>query len=219
MATTETSGFVHAREQHAGFTLGGAAGEAVCGVGTVVLAILGLANEEWTLMAPIATILAGVALVFAGTSIASRLAAAATTTSEIEEGGSMTVEIVGGLAGVVLGILAVLNIVPNILISAAVIAFGGSLMLGSIATSQINSIARRRAASETGETIGREAVYAASGSQVLVGLAAIVLGIIALVGQPDYRTPLNLVALLVVGGGVVLTGSTVTGRLIQVLRH
>jgi hypothetical protein len=57
---------------------------------------------------------------------------------------------------------------------------------------------------------------AAVGTQVLAGIAAIVLGILGLilVGQ---AANLTLVGLLVLGGSVTLTGTALAGRLLRLL--
>ncbi len=64
---------------------------------------------------------------------------------------------------------------------------------------------------------GRCSVRAAQKS--LVGLGAIVLGILALVnvGGTAVMWTLNLVALLSVGGMIVLTGAVIGGRMLSAL--
>jgi hypothetical protein len=58
--------------------------------------------------------------------------AGATTNAHSAEGSrGITAEFLAGLAGIVLGILALLQIVPMILMSAALITYGGTLLLTS----------------------------------------------------------------------------------------
>jgi hypothetical protein len=57
----------------------------------------------------------------------------------------------------------------------------------------------------------------AVGAQVMVGLAAIVLGIIGLVGY--YPLSLTLVALLCLGAAVALSSAALSARVMRALRH
>ena len=64
--------------------------------------------------------------------------------------------------------------------------------------------------------ITREAVTAAAGVQLLIGLASVVLGIIALTGTaPVVPSP---AAFLVVGVSGVLDAAAITGRLASLYR-
>jgi hypothetical protein len=57
----------------------------------------------------------------------------------------------------------------------------------------------------------------ASGAQILLGIGAIVLGIVALAGFAPASV--SLVALLVLGAGVLFSGIAVSGRLAAVVRR
>jgi hypothetical protein len=203
------------------FAVGESAVEAICGVGAVVLAIIGLAHAEWTILTPIATILAGVALVFAGAafrarSLTSTSTAAGTSFSESEAG--IPAEVLGGVTGIVLGILAILGLVPNILVSTAVVVFGSSILLGSIASAGVRAWASFSSSPEAPADFFRgQGIHSGRGAQLLVGLATVILGIIALVGESNFGPTLNLISLLVVGGGVLLTATEVAGRLMNAL--
>ncbi|HEX5445635.1 MAG TPA: hypothetical protein VFW87_17540 [Pirellulales bacterium] len=193
------------------FAIGESTAEAVCGLAAIVVAIVGLANPEWTILTPIATILASAALVFAGATACSRCMASSaplpsTTEREMEAG--MSAEILGGIAGVVLGILAILGLAANLLVSIAIIVFGASLLLGSMATVSFRSMATAEGGAGT-----HYGVSMARGSHVLFGLATIILGIVALVGEAQYGPILNLVGLLVVGAGVLMTATAFARRL------
>lgn len=214
---------VHERDEGAGLAIGGSVGEALGGVAAVILAILALAGLEPLMLASIAVIVVGAALIFAGAAAASRYASASSGLEgeESHMGTPISAEFLGGVTGVVLGILAVLGMVPEILIASSIIVFGASLMLGSAASAQLASMTRRTSYTAAGVTetghVAREAATAASGSQVLVGLAGIILGIVALVGQTGFDLTLNLIALLVIGAGILLTGSVVGGRMMSML--
>src|SRR5512140_1249241 len=115
------------REKTAEFVFGGSAAEALVGAGAVVLAILGLANEWPGYMASIATIAVGAALLFPGVAIAARYSPLAQMVGAKEElGAGMSGEVLGGAAGIVLGILSLLGIFPGLLMPIAIIVFGGS---------------------------------------------------------------------------------------------
>jgi hypothetical protein len=63
----------------------------------------------------------------------------------------------------------------------------------------------------------RDAVYAASGSDLWIGGAAVVLGILALSGFTPMT--LILVALLCTGASVLLSGLSIAGRMFTTLPH
>jgi hypothetical protein len=201
---------------------GGSMTEAICGAATMVLAILGLAGILPWYMASIATIAFGVALLAQGSAIAARyshLLREATPyewDTRTEVGGGMGAEILAGGAGVVLGVLGLLGIGASTLIPIAVIVFGGALLLGSGAATDLGGFAAQGASSSFAHA-ARQATIAASGAQVLLGVAAIVLGIIALVSL-DWLL-VTLVALLVVGASVLFSGASVSTRMASVLRR
>ncbi len=198
---------------------GGSITEAVCGIGTVVLAILGLARIAPGFMASIATIAFGVALLAQGGAVAARYARVARETSpewgeRAELGGGMGAELLAGAAGIVLGILGLLGIATDPLIPIAIIVFGGALLLGSSATVDVGAVPAPGASARLAHA-ARQATAAASGAQVLLGIAAIVLGIIALVGVDPLVV--SLVALLALGASVAFSGAAVGGRVANLL--
>jgi hypothetical protein len=196
---------------------GGSIVEAAGGAAALVLAILGLATVLPQTLASVATIAIGVALLAEGAAIAGRYARIVAQVEmnrrkAVELGGGTSAEFVAGGAGIVLGLLALLNVVPVTLTAVAAIVFGAALLLGSGATSRLNAMV---SGSKDGDTAG-EMVHAASGAQVLVGLSSAVLGIIALVGIAPET--LVLVALLSVGATIVLSGTALTARMAEILR-
>jgi hypothetical protein len=201
---------------------GGSITEAICGAATAVLAIIGLTGTMPGYMASVATIAFGVALVAQGGAVAARhshLLREATPLewgAHTEVGGGIGAEMLAGGAGVVLGILGLLGIGTGTLIPIAVIVFGGALLLGSSAGVDVGGVAAGGPGS-TFAHVAHQATVAASGGQVLLGIAAIVLGIIALVGFDPLL--ITLVALLVVGASVLLSGAAVSSRMASVLRR
>jgi hypothetical protein len=209
------------KEKMLEFVSGGTEIEAIAGIGVVVLAILGLAGILPLYMTAIATIVAGAALLFGGGAVASRFdylrRHAADEAKFAELSGGVSVEFVGGAAGVVLGILALIGMVPATLLPVAAIVFGGSLLIGTSATSRLNHFPTIGETQTQGDYWAREATAGATGAQLLIGLAAIALGILALVGF-SWMT-LTLVALLCVGSATFFTGTSLTSRLQAVLHH
>ena len=199
---------------------GGSATEAICGIGAVVLAILGLAGLVPGYMAAIATITFGVALLAQGGAIAARWSKLIHETGyEVDQraelGGGMGAEVAGGAAGVVLGILALIGMATSTLVAIAVIVFGGALLLGSGATADLSTISTASAHERLAHTV-RQATIAASGAQVLLGVGSIVLGIIALV---TVDITVSLVALIVVGASALFSGGALSGRMAALMRR
>src|SRR5262249_28083397 len=115
------------REKSIKVLAGGSMTEALCGAGTVVLALLGLAGIMQGMLASIATIVFGVALLAQGGAIAARFSRLVHETqpyewnTRTELGGGMSAEFLGGGAGLVLGVLGLLGVATSVLIPIAVI--------------------------------------------------------------------------------------------------
>jgi hypothetical protein len=199
---------------------GGSAVEAAGGLGAAILGILGLAGVFPGYLEAVATIALGVALFAEGGAVAARYRRVLTQAGggrfeASELGGGITAELLAGGAGAVLGVLALLGVVPPILIASAVIVFGAGLVFGSGATARLNAFAAAAGSDEHTAHVAREAVRAAGGAQVLIGIASVVLGVLALVGIAPMT--LALVALLALGASVMLSGSAITGRMLSAL--
>jgi hypothetical protein len=230
MATVDTRNFrtpttQEEREERrtAEVVSGGSMVEAVCGLGGVVLAIVGLAGLLPMYLLAIASIAVGVAFLCEGGAIAARWSnllrmEGGTTSEETELGSGVGVEVLGGIAGIVLGILALLQLVPLTLMAVAAIVFGATLLISSATTMQLNSLHIEGFSwPDRARRVAREALKAAAGMQVLAGLACGVLGIIALVGT--YPLTLPLVAMLCAGAAVLLSGAAVSTRMLSLLRR
>lgn len=193
--------------------------ELLLACGAVVLAILGIVGVFQNDLAAIAVIGVGVILLFQGANVVLRYtellyeAGATGKAHAAEVSRGITTEFLAGVAGIVLGILALLRIVPMTLMSVAVITYGGALLLTSGESIWLSSF------STENEVVRRLMHYmslAAAGGQVLVGLAALVLGILGLVGIAPIT--MILVALLATGASILLRGSFVGGFLPDFLR-
>lgn len=178
--------------------------ESVGAIAAIALAIVGLAGVISVTVAAIATIIVGASLLIEGGTagvtyrqLASRPGESEAQATELSRG--VTSEFLGGMAGIVLGILALFGESSAVLMSVAVLVFGAALLLSSASTSQLSLLSGTAAP--------------ATGGQVLTGLAAVVLGILAIIGiQPLI---LVLVALLSLGASALFSGSIIGGRMVS----
>lgn len=192
---------------------GGSTTEAIGGAAAIVLAILGLLGVLPTVLASIASIAIGVGLIVAGGAIAARyervLAGPEPSTTRREIAGGMGMEAFAGVAAVVLGVLALLGLSPLTLLAISAIAAGAGLLMASGSMARLESLVRWETAHDTTSKL-HDTVYASAGSEVLIGVGAIVLGILALTGRDPLT--LVLVALLSIGASLLVSGSTIAGR-------
>jgi hypothetical protein len=201
-------------------TYGGLA-DAIGGVATIVLAIIALSGVSQPMLGAVATIVFGAALLIQGGTMLTEYtklifpSAAIDPAEEVVGGGGLSALFLVGSAGIVLGILALLNIYPQTLMAAALIAFGSALLLSSNSVWHLyraKQTLSRLSATRTfsaGEILAGEMASGSAALQCLAGLAAIVLGILAVTGTNSNM--LELVGLLVLGATVLLSGSTLSG--------
>lgn len=206
--------------------------DAIGGVATVVLAICGLVNLSPSILTAVATIVFGVALLIQGGAMVSEYAQVSFPIDmeggSIDSfgGNSLVAVFLVGAAGIVLGVLALLGVQAGVLMPIAAIAFGTALLLSSNAVWRLYVLRRgsrvQGLATSTsqggGEIIASEMASGSAGLQAVAGLAAIVLGIIALAGSTNDLT-INLVALLILGATLILTGSTLSATVIGFMRR
>jgi len=195
--------------------------DAIGGVAAVVLAIIGLAGTNPSMLLAITTIVFAAALLIQSGTILSELthmifpAGAEAPTEEFSAGGLSIVFLVGS-AGLVLGVLALIGIYTDELSSIAVIAFGAALVFGSNAVWSVHRM-KQQSAYRTGsaapltgpEILATEMAAGSAAVQCIGGVAAVVLGILAITGTKSV--PLSLIGLLVMGATLLLTGSTLSG--------
>jgi|SRR5579875_3004583 len=186
---------------------GGSVIEVLAGIAAVALGCLGLAGIVSTTLAAIAAIVVGATLVVQGTSLMAGfdwLSQGKARTSELA-GGDLSIEVAGGMAAAVLGILALAHIHPLALLAVAVLAIGGTILIGTGALAPL-------AASER---FGLTAT--ATSIMVLLGIAAGVLGIIAL-ASASHALTLVLVGWLVAGFASLVSGTALGARVRGMLR-
>jgi hypothetical protein len=193
----------------------------LCAV-AIALSIIGLVRVQ-PLVAAIAVIIIGVAFLLEGGAIVMRFFQSVNETKEtiwetFELGEGMSAEFLGGTAGIVLGILALLNVVPMVLISVAAIIYGAALVLGTIFTARFNILTIYKTKEDRfSKKVGREAVNAAAAIQIVIGLTGVTLGILAVLSTTPMI--LNLVAIMVLAFGTLLTGTALSNRLLSILAH
>lgn len=211
-------GEVHEDKKIADWIIGGSLGEAVAAGFAITLAIIGLADMMPITMASITTIALGISLLFQGGAVASRFSALISESTQGEMdltdfGEGVSVEFIAGTCGITLGILSLLDIVPFILLPIAAIVFGGALILATGVNVRLNAIRITRTTdSEMARKIAREMVMAASGVQLLIGLGAIILGILGILEIETIT--LCLIAFLSLGFSAFLSSTAVTARMI-----
>lgn len=204
-STTSTSG---------GMSSSTAIAEGVGGVSVVVLAILGLAQVKPAFLVSIAIIVAGLAIFAQGSRIAGEyvqlLKARGEPSLVIGGSFSFSVELLAGVGGVILGVLALLQVVPHTLVAVAVITYGGALVVSSGAASNVMMWRLGSAGgNERLQQLFNETISAAAVVQSVIGLSAAVLGILSLAGFTSAA--LVLIALLVTGIYFVLSSSALGG--------
>jgi hypothetical protein len=223
MAITQTETLLDETAAYGGFV------DALGGIATVVLAIVGLANTAPESMVAIATIIFGAALLIQGGTMLSEYAGiifppgASFTMSSQFGGSSLAVVFLAGAAGIVLGVLAILGLKPAVLTSSAIIAFGAALVLSSNSVWHLYHLKRaslaagEQSAARGTQILANEMAFGSAGIQALAGLTAAVLGVLALAGASTGEV-LPLVALLALGGTLILTGSTLSATVIGFMR-
>jgi hypothetical protein len=159
--------------------------EGAAGIAAMVLAVVALAGLSTDVLASIAAIVIGGGLVVQAFNTA--LEHARSTTGEAF-GGAALVDSLCGLTGIVLGILAIVGIGASYLLPAALIVYGGALLLGGA------------------DRMRLPGALAAGAMEMLIGLAAVVLGILStlMVGWPV----LVLVGFLAAGAALLLVSAS-----------
>ena len=201
--------------------LGTASEEAGEGVALVVLGILALAHVEPTILNSIAVIFAGIVLVVEGAMLSARYSKALArvspeTVNLTESSGTMTSSVLAGIAGIVLGILAIIGVATEPLIAVALIVFGAAVLFDYTARAHLRAL-RMMGGAMPGES-ARIAMSAASTTNtagVLVGVGLVTLGILSLV----HIVPVVLAAASFIGLGayLLLEGTAASGWLLEVL--
>ncbi|HEV2320587.1 MAG TPA: hypothetical protein VGV18_12600 [Verrucomicrobiae bacterium] len=179
---------------------GGSVTEGIGALGTIVLAILGLAGIFTNIVASVATIVIGV--VFLADSMLARSAITTLNAQGVQSGmgSGMTAGFFAGIAGIVLGIISFFRPIPDALVAVAVLVYGGALLLSGGTLPRLTWLL-------SGQMDSTNAAWASCGSgSVFLGLAVTVLGILAVIGLVPMT--LALVGLLCLGAAAFFSGSS-----------
>jgi hypothetical protein len=170
-------------------------------------------------LTPIAAIVIGVGLLIeaANTGIeysrVSSLGIAGGVSQTAQLGADVSVELLAGVVGIVLGVLALIGAGTDMhLLPASLIVFGGAMLLAGFSATTISTMS----GTEGGRMVAVQSELApARGLQVLAGVAAIVLGILAFVLTAGPT--LLMVGFLVVGAALLATSANFTQSFMRML--
>ncbi|MEN6385077.1 MAG: hypothetical protein ABFD79_07740 [Phycisphaerales bacterium] len=167
----------------------------------IALAIIGLASYS-LLVSSITVIVLAAAFLLEGSSMV-RFFHYSTRPSESSiETFELSAEVIGGAAGLVLGILALANILPVTLIAVSAIVYGAALVLGAAFTPHFESQEVR-----TGKT----------SFEILIGIVGVILGIMALMGINPLV--LSLIAMIVLAFGTFMTETSLKNSVSKIYIH
>ncbi|HTS17379.1 MAG TPA: hypothetical protein VMP11_07395 [Verrucomicrobiae bacterium] len=222
--TTQVQEIAHGMEgpaelhKTAGIVTSGSMAETVAGGAALVLSIIALAGIEGMTLSGVACIVLGAALLMQGWAIGARYTHLIYETegglwsTAAELGSGVTIGFLAGATGIVLGLLTLLGMADTVLLPVAAIVFGGALLLTCGATSKLDYL--RMSGGETKrpqQLLAHGGVAAAATLQVLLGLGAVVLGILALLHI--HWMLLMLIGFLAVSAALIFSGAAVSGRL------
>jgi hypothetical protein len=192
---------------------GGLIMESIGAVGVIVLAIVGLAGMAPGDLASIATLVLGAVVLVEGSGLKAAYrqwyAQRGAQWQVAEAGGGVSAEFFGGLAAIVLGILALFRPMQNMLLAVAVLVLGATFLISATALSWLGGPPEPAGAHSARET-NPIPTRPEAGGQVLISLAAVVLGILAIIGLQS--TTLILVGLLCLGAAALFGGSGMSHR-------
>jgi hypothetical protein len=184
--------------------------EGAAGIATIVLAVIALTGISAAPLASIITIVVGVGLMAqAFNSAAERskaMAAGAAGSPSVEVGGEVMVDLLTGVAGIVLGILALVGINAVHLVPAALIVFGGALLLSGAIEMMPRPAAITSTAGGQTQIASYQGPVATGGLEIMVGIAAIVLGILSLIFMSSWV--LVLVGFIAIGAAMLMVSAT-----------
>ena len=188
---------------------GGAAG---------ILAILGLVRQGSmpVYLMEVATIVLGIGLLVQGLAGGAHFTTAKEhgRLGKISLGGGVAAATIGGLAGLCLGIAALVGAVPRILCAIALIVYGVTVLLGAGTMVGVNEIAIEHGRIDPqARASSRGLMLGGAGLHLLAGIAAIVLGVLALFNLVPIT--LVLVGLLVVSVGILLGGLAISCKTVM----
>jgi hypothetical protein len=189
--------------------------EMAAAIAIIVLSVLGLVGVVPGAMLAIATIVAGAAILLQGAQLASEfrrlLIQPGAGAGTAAFGSGITLDFLAGGTGIVLGIIGLFRN-PGVLLPAALIVFGATLLLSGATAARTGSVQSAIPEEGVALLIAEQMAVMTAGAQVLIGIAAVVLGILALISI--YAGVLTLVGLLAVGGGLLMVSAASSGSVL-----
>lgn len=192
--------------------------EGAAGIAAIVLGVIGLAGVSAGALASITTIIIGVGLVVQAFNAAAEVSrglnasAAAMAGRGTEMGSDVMIDVAAGVAGIILGILGLVGVNAPHLIPAALIVFGGALILSGAVKAQGRVMTTTNAAGAPMQ-VSYQGSAAMSGLEILVGFAAIILGILTLIFGASWV--LVLVGFIAVGAALLMVSATFSGAVVR----
>lgn len=193
------------------YGLGGSIVGVVAGLIALVLAIIGLSGVHPVGLVAISVMVVGIALLVESGVMGAEYRTLTgyigeSRSTRMELGGGLGVEAVAGLAALILGLLALIGIRPDVLVACGTILLGFGVIFGSRVHDRVRTMRINPAAEgEEMDRVTRDLLASATAAQVLVGLGAVILGVLALVGFAPIT--LNLVAVLAIGASILISGA------------
>lgn len=192
--------------------------EGAAGIAAIVLAVIALAGVSAGTLASIITIVIGVGLMvqaFNSAAEASKLmpAGAAAGLHTADAGGEVMVDCLAGIAGIILGVLALVGINTAHLVPAALIVFGGALLLDGAIGMRPKTATTANTAAGPVQIVSYQGAAAAGGMEILIGIAAIVLGILSLIFMTSWV--LVLVGFIAVGAALLMVSASFSGAVMR----
>ncbi|HKK45540.1 MAG TPA: hypothetical protein VJ964_08465 [Balneolaceae bacterium] len=197
--------------------------EALSGALAIILTTLGLLHLASTNLVSVATIALGIGIFLQGTAIATEYSNLNEFVDEknfkrFNLGTGLSFEILAGGIVFALGILAMGFAPINIFTPIASIVLGMAITLSSRTLLKIDDF--KTLISESGmpvDSFARETIDATFGIQIVIGLAAITLGVLSLDGISTLL--LTTIAFLSLGFSILLNGLAISGRLSGATSH
>lgn|GEM_PF-2397552 len=206
----------------------GGAVESVGGLAAAVLGVLALIGVLPTILTQVAGIIFGAAFLVHGVTVGSRYRylsrqVGPSSADEAMLGGGLGAEVLAGLAAVALGVLALIGVEASVLIPALLITGGAGLIISAGTIRELRDLTvYASGGDERARRIARGAVSGSVGLQILGGLGAIALGILALVTTPPGEAaghgPLVQIGMIVLGVTLFFSGAASGGAATKAAR-
>lgn len=192
------------------------------GLAVIIFCILGLVHIAPNAMVSIAALIVGVTLLLQALMISIEysnfsgyLFDAAVDQNELI--GGISIELLAAAATIILGVTALMSSNTNTMVAIAILINGAAFVIDSSAITRLNSLKMTNLGmNPVTQRIVEEKISTAMAMPVLIGIAAIVLGVLSLVGYASLN--LNLIALFSLASCSLLMGSAITGRMISILQ-